>query len=250
MSVLLLDLDTADDLHAYRGRRRWVLDTLQVTMVAEHIVRSPGGGGYHVQVHVQEPLDPVMVVTLQALLGSDYKREVFNLVRVRQLDYVPAFWQSRWNVLYSDKLQPRSVCRMIDPKEFGTSRPSLKAEALNGADTAVLTIQDVEVIEMTQDNEDRSKLILTFEEFPDLSYWVNVTGVKILVGQLGSNETKWRGKKVPLEVVKTTNPQTKKAVDALWVMDADEWDEVLSSPRRRSSRSAAKKTVTKRGRKK
>lgn len=45
-------------------------------------------------------MSPERLVALQAILGSDWKREAFNLHRVRNLKDFPAFWHSRWNVLY------------------------------------------------------------------------------------------------------------------------------------------------------
>jgi hypothetical protein len=40
------------------------------------------------------------VITLQAVLGSDWKREAFNSARVIRTRNVPAFWRRRLNVLY------------------------------------------------------------------------------------------------------------------------------------------------------
>ena len=50
------------------------------------------------------PMEPTEIVCLQILLGSDFKRECFNLLRAHNLGDAPAFWQDRWNVLYSEKL--------------------------------------------------------------------------------------------------------------------------------------------------
>ena len=57
--------------------------------------------GWHVVVGVRRRLSPAIVVAAQAILGSDPKREAFNLMRVQQLRHLPAFWRSRFNVLYS-----------------------------------------------------------------------------------------------------------------------------------------------------
>lgn len=40
------------------------------------------------------------IVAVQLALGSDYKRELFNLSRVRMLPFLPPMWRKRWNVLY------------------------------------------------------------------------------------------------------------------------------------------------------
>lgn len=49
-------------------------------------------------------LSPVETVAMQLLLGSDPKREAFNLLRAHNLGDAPAFWRDRWNVLYAEKL--------------------------------------------------------------------------------------------------------------------------------------------------
>lgn len=49
-------------------------------------------------------LTPMEVVALQMLLGSDMNREAFNFQRAHVIGDAPAFWQDRWNVLYSEKL--------------------------------------------------------------------------------------------------------------------------------------------------
>ena len=64
--------------------------------------------GFHAVVNAEWPdmkeLTPAETVCLQLLLGSDPKREAFNLLRAHTLGDAPAFWQDRWNVLYYEKL--------------------------------------------------------------------------------------------------------------------------------------------------
>jgi hypothetical protein len=55
-------------------------------------------------VQIKAHLQPLEIVMLQALCGSDLRRETFNLVRALRLPDAPAFWHTRWNVLYSEKL--------------------------------------------------------------------------------------------------------------------------------------------------
>lgn len=62
--------------------------------------------GWHVVVGVRKRLTPALIVAAQAVLGSDYKREAFNLMRVQGLAHVPPFWRGRWNVLYSHHAKP------------------------------------------------------------------------------------------------------------------------------------------------
>lgn len=57
--------------------------------------------GYHAVVTVRQRLSPWRIVFAQAVLGSDWKREIFNSRRVIAWRTVPAFWRARWNVLYA-----------------------------------------------------------------------------------------------------------------------------------------------------
>lgn len=52
----------------------------------------------------REELTTMETVCLQLLLGSDPKREAFNLLRAHSIGDAPAFWRDRWNVLYAEKI--------------------------------------------------------------------------------------------------------------------------------------------------
>lgn len=56
--------------------------------------------GYHMVVNVAQRVALSRVILLQALLGSDWKREAFNSARVLDTRNVPLFWRQRVNVLY------------------------------------------------------------------------------------------------------------------------------------------------------
>jgi hypothetical protein len=57
--------------------------------------------GHHVVIHVNRRLSFMRTVLIQALLGSDWKRETFNSRRASAWRNVPAFWRNRANVLYN-----------------------------------------------------------------------------------------------------------------------------------------------------
>ena len=57
--------------------------------------------GYHVVIVVRQRLAFWRVVLLQALMGSDWKRELFNSRRANAWRTLPAFWRERANVLYA-----------------------------------------------------------------------------------------------------------------------------------------------------
>lgn len=56
--------------------------------------------GFHVVVSVVGRLPLLRCVALQAILGSDWKRELFNSRRAFAWRNVPPFWRERSNVLY------------------------------------------------------------------------------------------------------------------------------------------------------
>jgi hypothetical protein len=60
-------------------------------------------GGAHLAITWGNRWQPLEIVALQAILGSDPKREAFNLLRVRSGTDLTDNWG--WNVLYSRKLE-------------------------------------------------------------------------------------------------------------------------------------------------
>lgn len=68
--------------------------------------RSPSGKGWHMVAIVSpSPKSAVETVALQLILGSDARREAYNLNRAIAVDEGKAskFWRDRWNVLYGRK---------------------------------------------------------------------------------------------------------------------------------------------------
>lgn len=108
MNVLKLDFDCptppADLLERIRALFRWLGGRPAVVGVWRSNKK-----GWHVLVETRAKWarDPVAVVAAQAILGSDPKREMFNLMRAVSLPSRPAFWRGRhrWNTFYSRKLQ-------------------------------------------------------------------------------------------------------------------------------------------------
>lgn len=98
MTTVKLDIDGAlpADLFA---RIFWVFHMLGYGV--DSIRQDKTRRGWHVVIEVRRRLAPKTVVALQAILGSDPRRELFNLVRVLGLARHSMFWRERWNVLYS-----------------------------------------------------------------------------------------------------------------------------------------------------
>lgn len=57
--------------------------------------------GWHVGVALTRPCGDWEAIALQAALGSDFRREVFNVAKRRQRQTNP----ERWNVLYTRKIE-------------------------------------------------------------------------------------------------------------------------------------------------
>ena len=145
---------------------------------------------------------------------------------------------------------------MIDPKDFSKSRPVIKPDDLNGANTAVVTVRKCEEIELGGDK----KIVMQFDEFPDttsnkpdeyMNYFPNLTSIRNLVDGLGSNEKQYIGEKIVLEVVKTNDPVKKRQVSALWIASADTWDDHFKhiAKRNRSSSNGDSEPATQSARK-
>lgn len=133
---------------------------------------------------------------------------------------------------------------------LGSSRPALKADTLGGADAVVVTVADVEKVtvhDTESETGERTQLILVTEEYEDRAYWVNKTGARTLVEQLGPRPRSWIGQRVPLVVVRVNNPRKNEIQKSLQVAPAGEWADVLDqfSGRRRRSAAPARKTTTK-----
>jgi hypothetical protein len=107
VNVLKLDFDgplPTDILERIRALFRWLGGRPAVVGVW-----PSNSKGWHVLIETRAKWarDPVAQVAAQAILGSDAKREMFNLMRALSLAARPRFWRERhrWNTFYSRKLQ-------------------------------------------------------------------------------------------------------------------------------------------------
>lgn len=107
----------------------------------------------------------------------------------------------------------------ITRAEFSKSRPVLKPADLGGATHVIVTIDEAERITL----DEQPKIVLRFVEFPEHNYFPNVTSIGHLIEGVSDDTDDWSGERVPLEVVKTTNPNDGKMVKALWVVAPEEW---------------------------
>lgn len=104
-NVLMLDFDFR---RVPRVRPFWAVLRV-VGLVPRWIRTDRTRRGWHVLIGLNQNLQPAEIVALQAILGSDDRREALNIMRViaiRKRDPGP-FWRNRWNLLFSRKLQDR-----------------------------------------------------------------------------------------------------------------------------------------------
>lgn len=77
-NILLLDLDTAEGQRQYRQALEMVDDKFDVVGVEAWTSKS-GGGRTHVKLLIRHAAPAAARVALQAILGSDPKRETFGI---------------------------------------------------------------------------------------------------------------------------------------------------------------------------
>ncbi|MFS8083703.1 MAG: hypothetical protein ACMG51_09640 [Ginsengibacter sp.] len=104
-TLIKIDLDTKDLVEIEKNWKEicWTMDMLNLTIVGSELFPS-NQKGFHRIIEIEEPLQALEIVLVQALCGSDLRRETFNMARVLLLSDAPLFWHSRWNNLYSEKL--------------------------------------------------------------------------------------------------------------------------------------------------
>ena len=81
----------------------WALAVLGWRVQWWSVTRSPSGEGWHVELAVAGRKHPWRVVAVQAILGSDPKREVFNLARTARWGRLSPRARQCWNVLFTRK---------------------------------------------------------------------------------------------------------------------------------------------------
>lgn len=108
MTVLKLDIDGPLP-KTYLSHIQWTTRILGWPIEAVGIRQTVHG--YHIRVVLRKKISPVSIVCAQALMGSDVKRETFNLKRARVLKRVPVEWRQAdaWNTLYRTHYRPGRV---------------------------------------------------------------------------------------------------------------------------------------------
>lgn len=137
----------------------------------------------------------------------------------------------------------------VSMDDFGGSRPALKAETIKPANATVVTVTDVEKVEVADADRDDGKrvsLVLQVDEYPDRGFWLNKSGIKTLMEQCGPKPSNWVGQRIPLVVVRVNNPRTGSIQPSLQVASPEEWDDVLAAfdgTSKRRAKTTAKKAA-------
>jgi hypothetical protein len=98
MTLLMCDYDRPTLPRDWWKRVQIVLRHQRVTVSWVRVDRTTNG--WHVVIACNARMSMMRVVALQAVLGSDWKRENFNIQRATIARRLPPFWRERSNVLY------------------------------------------------------------------------------------------------------------------------------------------------------
>lgn len=106
-ALLLLDYDTYESYRDAPQRLRFLAYWLDVPQRACRLSRLRTRRGWHLIVYYRgvKRFTAAQIVAAQAIAGSDWRREAFNLVRARHLTAAPKSWRKvgAWNTLYREK---------------------------------------------------------------------------------------------------------------------------------------------------
>lgn len=83
--LLLIDLDSEDAFTEFKNRREFTQNV--IPELNYHHRKSPSGRGYHVYIQVKGGLRIRTRLAMQAMLGSDYKRDLLSLNMVLDKSY-------------------------------------------------------------------------------------------------------------------------------------------------------------------
>ena len=107
MKCIKLDLDGKDGLDVFL-ERAWIMKGFGLKTTNVMVYQTTHG--YHVILELDNEIDNVKAVFMQLALGSDYRREVFNFLRIERgcLD---------WNVLFKEKYRVNKLGQKITVSE-------------------------------------------------------------------------------------------------------------------------------------
>lgn len=107
MKTLMLDLDGKNGLNVFL-RRRWVMKYMGLKTA--DVRCSHTMNGWHLEIDLDNEIDDVKTIFMQAVLGSDYRREVCNLLRIER-------GCESWNNLFKRKYKVNELGELIQVSE-------------------------------------------------------------------------------------------------------------------------------------
>ena len=100
MTILKLDHDTRRCPARWYWRAAWLARRMGWRLLAFSYARSTSGG-WHGEVIIAGTVEPVTVIAAQAILGSHWALEGYNLMRVHSAPFRSSpLWRARANILY------------------------------------------------------------------------------------------------------------------------------------------------------
>jgi len=107
MKTLMLDLDGKNGLDLFLGRT-WIMKYMGLRTVAARCSHTVNG--YHLELDLDAHIDDVKAVLMQLALGSDYRREVCNLLRIER-------GGEGWNNLFKAKYKINQLGQRVQVSE-------------------------------------------------------------------------------------------------------------------------------------
>jgi len=103
LKVLKLDLDGKNGLDTFL-KRMWIMKYLGLKTEYAKVYHTTNG--YHLVLGLDNEIDDLKAILMQALLGSDYRREACNLLRIER-------GCKDWNTLFKAKYKINQLGQRI-----------------------------------------------------------------------------------------------------------------------------------------
>lgn len=122
----------------------------------------------------------------------------------------------------------------LEREGFREILPTLKVSDLRGAKLQIVTIARAPEIvpgfaQGKSKRAEREKLLLMrFKEWPEKVWYPNNTSITRLMKALGKETEAMTGKRIPLKVEETQNPETGRDTEALFIASETEWTEIFN----------------------
>lgn len=210
--LALLDIDERHIPHDLIIRCRALLgcqpDSVRDAGILYRIRRMRSTAHWHVVIESNGlRLTPAETVALQAILGSHWRREAFNLTRACVLKSAPRVWRTRWNVLYC-RQEGDEMGNVVGrgPTRTDGTKPGIEP---GDFDAEILVLTVVGKPQRFPGMNGRDRWSIQTKEYPDRLYYCSYQQINALVEHLGNDDNAWDGKQIALEIRMVDNPSKK-----------------------------------------